>query len=98
VTCAFLLAGIVTQQIVLRDEIASEKAGRPYAARAAQLAKLGIHPPCVVYSTSLAYYLGCYAPWSGGTMREVFKRTPQGSHGWRRLPLPNSAPVVFVPK
>jgi hypothetical protein len=97
VTCAFLLIGIVTQQFVLRDEVASQTAGRPYAARAAQLAKLGIHAPCVVYSTSIAYYLGCAAPWSGGTMREVFIRTPQGRRGWRRLALPAGSPVVFVP-
>jgi len=98
VSCVFLLTGIFTQQIVLRDEISSQDAGRPYAARAAQLAKLGIHPPCIVYSTSIAYYLGCSAPWSGGTMREVFIRTPEGRHGWHRLPLPAGAPVVFVPK
>ncbi len=98
VTCAFLLTGIVSQQVVLRGEVSNQAVSRPYEARAAQLAKLGIHPPCVVYSPSIAYYLGCAAPWSGGTMREVFALTPQGKHGWRRLPLPPSAPVVFVPK
>ena len=99
VACAFLVTGIVTQQFVLRDEISSQTSGRPYAAVAAQLAKLGVHPPCLVrYSTSLAYYLGCYAPWSGGGnhLREVFALTPQGRRGWRLLPLPGKD-VVYVP-
>lgn len=98
ISCAILLAGIVSQQVVLRSEIASQDAGRPYALRAAQLEKLGVHPPCVIRSPSIGYYLGCTAPWYGGTFREAFVRTPQGLHGWRRMPVPGWRHPVYVPK
>jgi hypothetical protein len=97
-SCVFLLAGVLSQQAVLRSEVAGQDAGRPYAGRAAQLAKMGVHAPCVVWSTSLAYYLGCAAPWYGGDFREVWARTPQGALGWHRLHLPHGEPVVFVPR
>jgi hypothetical protein len=96
--CAFLLAGIVSQRLVLSNEIVDQTAGRPYAAKAAQLAKLGVHPPCVVVSTSIAYYLGCTAPWYGGHVGQAFARTPEGRHGWRVLHLPGLSMKVYVPR
>jgi hypothetical protein len=98
VACVFVLAGIASQRLVLNKEIADQAAGRPYAARAAQLAKLGVHPPCAVQSTSIAYYLGCTAPWYGGHVGQAFARTPEGRFGWQRLHLPGLSVKVYVPR
>ena len=64
--CAFLLVGVVTQQFVraprpgARTPCVLPSSGRPIASRA-----FGARPPCVVASPSMAYYLGCAAPWTG---------------------------------
>ena len=39
-----------------------------YTVKAKYLRGSGIHPPCVVTSVPVAYYVGCAAPWDGGSM------------------------------
>jgi hypothetical protein len=94
--CVFLLSGIVSQRIALQHEVAEETAGRPFQAEAAKLRSLGVRPPCAIWSPSVAYYVGCTSPWTGGSMREVLSLTPQGAHGWRQEKLPDGT-TVYVP-
>ncbi len=95
--CVFLLSGIVSQRFVLQREVAAERTGRPFVAEAAELRSLGVRPPCAIWSPSVAYYVGCTAPWTGGSMHEVLSRTPQGAGGWRKEKLANGS-TVYVPK
>jgi hypothetical protein len=95
--CVFLLSGIVSQRIALQREAAAETAGRPFQTQAAELRSLGVKPPCAIWSPSVAYYIGCTAPWTGGSMRDVLSHTPQGANGWRREILPNGS-TVYVPR
>jgi hypothetical protein len=95
--CVFLLSGIISQRFVLQHEAATESTGRPFQARAEQLSRMGVRPPCAIWSPSVAYYLGCTAPWTGGSMKEVLSLTPQGANGWRREILSNGT-TVYVPR
>jgi hypothetical protein len=95
--CVFLLSGLVSQRFVLQHEAAAESSERPFQAQAATLRRLGVRPPCAIWSPSVAYYVGCTAPWTGGSMHEVLSRTPQGANGWRRELLPNGS-TVYRPR
>jgi hypothetical protein len=95
--CVFLLSGIVSQRFVLQHLAASESAGRPFQAQAAQLRSLGVRPPCAIWSPSVAYFVGCTAPWTGGTMHEVLTLTPQGASDWRKEKLANGS-TVYLPR
>jgi hypothetical protein len=83
IAALFLLGGAVSQHIVLVGETANAASVRPFEAKADKLETLGVRPPCVVGSPSIAYYTGCYGPWSGGTVQEILARTPGGAAGWR---------------
>jgi hypothetical protein len=95
--CVFLLSGIVSQRFVLQHLAATESASRPFQQQAAKLRSLGVRPPCAIWSPSVAYYVGCTAPWTGGSMHEVLSLTPQGGSDWRREILPNGS-TVYVPR
>ncbi|HKD88151.1 MAG TPA: hypothetical protein VKB62_06425 [Streptosporangiaceae bacterium] len=111
--CLFVLGGIVSQRAILQRQAYYQTITRPYQAQAQELEKIGIHPPCVLSNTSIAYYIGCSAPWTtnGSNMQIVTRflaeRTPQGLKYWRPLPLPmphllvpapgGNPPVVFLP-
>jgi hypothetical protein len=95
--CVFLLSGIISQRVVLQHAVAAESSCRPFQAEAAQLRSLGVRPPCAIWSPSVAYYVGCTAPWTGGSMHEVLSLTPQGAGGWRKEKLANGS-TVYVPK
>jgi hypothetical protein len=99
--CLFLLGGIVSQRVILQKEAEAQMRGRPYVAQAAELEKLGVHPPCVVAAndTSVAYYIGCSAPWTGmGPGPFLATRTPQGRKYWGLLRLPGpKAVIVYLP-
>jgi hypothetical protein len=85
--CAFLLTGLVTQHYVRRIQSNAEYALRVgYIRTADGLRELGAHPPCVVWSPSVAYYLGCSAPWTGQQLSEVLAKTPGGPAAWYELP------------
>ncbi len=98
VGCLFVLSGIVSQRVVLNREIKTQNDSRQFQAHAQQLAKLGIHAPCVTVSTSISYYAGCYGPWTGQTIPELLAGTPQGVNGWQLVPAPGVPVQVFVPK
>lgn len=107
--CLFLLGGIASQRVILQHQAAYQAVTRQFQAEAQELAKIGVHPPCVLDNTSIAYYLGCSAPWTttGPDIQTVTaflqNRTPQGLKYWRMLPLPpppkpgDFLPVVFLP-
>jgi hypothetical protein len=98
----FLLAGVATQHIVLTRETANQVTVRGFEAKADDLRKLGIKPPCLVISPSVAYYAGCTAPWStdphdlGRTIHWILARTPGRAKAWRQIDLPGPVPKVWV--
>jgi len=97
--CLFVLGGIVSQRVILQGEAADQTKSRVYSEQAAELEKLGVHPPCVIDNTSPAYYIGCQAQWTGMKSEEFLAtRTPEGLKYWRRLQLPGLKPLeVFLP-
>jgi hypothetical protein len=95
--CAFLLAGAVSQNFVLHSEITAQTVARASAAgKASHVRALGIRPPCVVGSTSVAYYLGCAAPWAGEHIHELLAHTPGGVKAWRELHLPGKPAAAWI--
>ena len=74
---------------------------------------MGVHPPCAMVNTSIAWYLGCSAPWTTtGTDSQVMDwfllhRAPQGLTRWEMLEVPDTQamvklfgqqlPVVYLP-
>jgi len=106
--CLFLLGGIVSQRVILQHQAAYQSVTRQFQAEAQELRKIGVHPPCVLDNTSIAYYLGCSAPWTttGSDLQAVTafvqNHTSQGLKHWRFLELPapepgDFPPVVFLP-
>jgi len=89
----FLLSGLISQRMVLQHEAAAEKAERPFVSIAAEMRSEGLRPPCALGSPSVAYYVGCTAPWTGESMRELLQNTPQGVRGWRVEELPDGSYV-----
>jgi hypothetical protein len=95
----FLITGIVTQRMVLNRQVSEQTATRAlFTAEASKLRRLGVRPPCVIRSPSVAYFLGCRAPWTGESMPELLRRTSLGRHGWRVLHRPGVDILVYVPK
>lgn len=86
--CAFLLVGVVTQQVVARSETRGQDAVRAAFIRKADrlLYRFGTRPPCIVASPSVAYYIGCAAPWTGEHLSQVLAQAPGGPAAWRLLP------------
>jgi hypothetical protein len=96
IAAAFLLIGVVTQHVVLVRETESAAAVRPFIWKANYLRDHGIKPPCVVFSPSVAYYVGCSAPWSGGSVSEILKLMPGGARAYHEIHLPGPVPHVWV--
>jgi hypothetical protein len=96
IAAGFLLIGVVTQHVVLVRETASAAAVRPFIWKANYVRDRGIRPPCVIFSPSVAYYVGCSAPWSGGSISEVLKRMPGGAAAYHEIHLPGPVPNVWV--
>jgi hypothetical protein len=95
----FLLTGVVGQRVVLDRQISNQDYSRNFVQQAARLTRLGVHPPCVIFSPSTAYFVGCSAPWTGESIKQALQRTPEGAAGWRRLHVPGLGQTkVYVPK
>lgn len=92
----FLVAGALSQHIVLIGETANAGAVRPFEHQARQLIRLGVKPPCAVAAPSIAYYVGCIGNWSGGTMRQALQHSPGGLKGWHVVRLPAGAPFRYI--
>ena len=92
----FLASWAVSQHVVLTGETAGAASGRQFAAKAEHLKRLGVKPPCAIGSQYVAYYVGCTAPWVGGTIHEVLARTPGGARAWRKVNLPQGAPYKYA--
>ena len=91
--CAFLLSGIISQRVVVQKLAAAEQSGRPFVAKADRIRDLGVHSPCALGSTAVAYYVGCSAPWDGESMHELLGHTPQGLSGWQQERLSDGTTV-----
>ncbi len=98
VSCLFLLAGVITQRIVLNREVAAQTASRPYASRGEHLVKLGVRPPCIMNSAFVAYYVGCSGPWTGQTVQQLLAGSPQGADGWKVLHTSDQQTKIWIPK
>ncbi len=96
VACVFVLAGIVSQRVVLEREAVQQAEGRQFQAIAALVKAAGIKPPCEMVSPSGAYYAGCIAPWTGETTPQLLARTPQGLKAWRPVYVSSVNQVVYV--
>lgn len=98
--CLFLLGGIVSQRAILQRQISYQRLGRQFQAQAEELKKMGVRPPCAMVNTSIAWYLGCSAPWtSTGADSQVMDwflehRTPAGLKQWQVLQVPATAPML----
>jgi hypothetical protein len=111
--CLFLLGGIASQRIILQHQVANQDLGRQFQTQAADLKKMGVHAPCAMINTSIAWYLGCAAPWTKtGTDAQVMDwfltdRTPPGLKQWEMLAVPDTPatlkvfgsqlPVIYMP-
>jgi hypothetical protein len=100
--CLFLLGGIASQRVILQHQVADQDAGRQFKAQAADLKKMGVHAPCAMINTSIAWYLGCAAPWTTtGSDTQVMDwflehRTPPGLKQWEMLAVPYTPAMIKV--
>lgn len=101
-SCLFLLGGIATQRVILQHQVANQDAGRHFQAQAALLKKMGVHAPCALVNTSIAWYLGCAAPWTTtGNNAQVMNsflqhRTPPGLKHWEVFAVPDTPAMLKV--
>jgi hypothetical protein len=93
--CVFLLTGVISQRFVLQREIAEQAVGRQFAATAAKVKADGVRPPCVLWSSYVAYYAGCTGPWTGETVHQLLKRDG-GVHSWHKVYLPGLGTQAYV--
>ena len=96
-SCLFLVSGMISQRILLNRQVQFQIQSRNYQQQAAELRELGVRAPCAMEAPSVAYYLGCSAPWTGMTMPEFLARTPEGIKGWRLLQIPGLTTVIYMP-
>jgi hypothetical protein len=93
----FLLAGVVSQHVVLVDLAANAASARPFVSEANTLKREGIKPPCLIPSSPyVGYYLGCIGGWTGGTPEEVLSLLPGGTRGWHAITVPGRVSPVWV--
>ena len=93
----FLVVGIATQHIVLDRQVSQQVyARRMFTYTANRFRDFGVRPPCVIWSPSSAYFLGCSAPWTGLPIQGYVARMPGGLARWREVLLPDGS-VVYVP-
>jgi hypothetical protein len=97
VACVFLLSGVISQRFVLQSEAEQQTDDRViYETAAQQLRAAGIKAPCAIVAPSIAYYVGCIAPWTGETMPELLADTPQGLKAWRPIFLRDLDTIVYL--
>jgi hypothetical protein len=100
--CLFLLGGIASQRVILQHQVANQGLGRHFQEQAAVLRKMGVHAPCALINTSIAWYLGCAAPWTttgpDARVMQAFleRRTPPGLKQWEILAVPDTPAMVKV--
>jgi hypothetical protein len=95
----FLLSGAISQHFVHRYEagVLQDAIRESYTVKAAYLRRSGIHPPCVVTSVPVAYYVGCAAPWTGQSTRHLLAQNG-GRAAWHRVILPGMHFRIYVRK
>jgi hypothetical protein len=96
-TCVFLVSGMVTQRLILQGQASYQRFSRQFELQADQVMKTGVKPPCVMESTSIAWYAGCSSPQTGTGIVQFLAQTPQGLKDWRLLQLPGLTIAVYVP-
>jgi hypothetical protein len=96
VAAAFLLSWIASQHVVLAGEASRGTSARPFARSAAAARKLGVKPPCALQDPSVAYFLGCTAPWTGAHVAQALAMTPGGANAWREVRLPQGSRVLRI--
>jgi len=96
-TCVFLVSGLVTQRLILQGQVSYQRYARQFQLQADQVMRVGVKPPCVMESTSIAWYTGCSSPQTGTGIVQFLADTPQGLKDWRLLQLPGLTIAVYVP-
>lgn len=82
----FLASGAVSQHLVRTSQAYDQTSVRKgFMEKAAIARAAGARAPCIEASTSVAYYLGCSAPWTGQRVRDVVEQTPGGAAAWRQI-------------
>lgn len=94
VAAVFLIAGAISQHIVLVGETKTAGEVRPFERQAKVLIHMGFKPPCAFGAPSLAYYVGCIGSWSGGTIQQALQHSPGGMKGWHLIRLPPNKSLV----
>jgi hypothetical protein len=83
----FLLGGMAGEQFVRGSMARGQGKMRTVFMWKADIARaVGVTPPCIDASTSVAYYLGCAAPWTGQRVGQVRAASPQGFDAWLQVP------------
>jgi hypothetical protein len=96
-TCVFLVSGMVTQRLILQGQLSYQRFARQFELQADQVKAVGVKAPCVMESTSIAWYAGCSSPQTGTGIVQFLADTPQGLKDWRLLQLPGLSIAVYVP-
>jgi hypothetical protein len=97
---SFLLAGLITQHLVLSAQAAGlYRHNARWSAQASHLRQLGVRPPCILGGGYLpvAYYLGCTPTWADQHLPALLARPP-GPGAWRQLHDPSLRFRVYVRK
>ncbi|HEY7146747.1 MAG TPA: hypothetical protein VH637_21095 [Streptosporangiaceae bacterium] len=93
---AFLLGGMYGEHLVKTKMASGQDITRADFTLKASLAQAaGVGPPCVDASPSIAYYLGCSAPYTGQATLEILM-THGGVGAWRQVS--GLLTPVFVPQ
>jgi hypothetical protein len=86
VAVAFLVGGAASQHLVRSSQTHDQVAVRKGFIEKATIAReAGVRTPCVEASTSIAYYLGCSAPYTGQRLRQLLGQTPGGVGSWHQV-------------
>jgi len=100
----FLVLGIVSQRAIVQRQAGYQYISRQFHAQAVEIEKMGVHPPCIMLNPSIAWYIGCSAPWTTtGTNYQIIhaflEQTKAGPTGWKlfRLTSPLTPPAIPPP-
>ena len=106
----FLVLGIVSQRAIVQRQAAYQFISRQFQRQAVELEQMGVHPPCVALNPSIAWYIGCSAPWTtNGNYYQIMhqfleQNTKAGPSGWKLFHLTGRIhppaippPLVYLP-
>jgi hypothetical protein len=105
----FLVLGIVSQRAIVQRQAAYQNISRQFQRQATEIEKMGVHPPCIMLNPSIAWYIGCSAPWTTtGTNYQIIHQFVEqhtaNPSGWKLFHLTGKVsppaippPLVYLP-